>query len=47
MEFGYEWFIQKVYEKSGIDLRFYKRPQMERRINTLMRSVNMAIMLII
>lgn len=40
MDLGYEWFIQKIYERSGIDLRYYKRTQMERRINALMRSMN-------
>jgi chemotaxis protein methyltransferase CheR len=37
-ELGWEWFIDKVHRKSGIDLRNYKRPQMERRINSFMRS---------
>ncbi|MGE5406037.1 MAG: hypothetical protein ACM3PP_14000 [Candidatus Saccharibacteria bacterium] len=37
-EFGWEWFIKKVQQKSGIDLTAYKRPQMERRINSFMRS---------
>ncbi|MBC9785059.1 protein-glutamate O-methyltransferase CheR [Heliobacterium chlorum] len=34
----YELFIKKVHAKSGLDLGNYKRPQMERRIRTLMRS---------
>ncbi|KAB2952270.1 protein-glutamate O-methyltransferase CheR [Heliorestis acidaminivorans] len=34
----YEIFIKKVHTKSGLDLSNYKRPQMERRIRTLMRS---------
>ncbi|QGG47880.1 CheR family methyltransferase [Heliorestis convoluta] len=34
----YEIFIKKVHAKSGLDLSNYKRPQMERRIRTLMRS---------
>lgn len=37
-EYGWEWFIKKVREKSSIDLTAYKRPQMERRINSFMRS---------
>ncbi|MGE5544719.1 MAG: CheR family methyltransferase [Bacillota bacterium] len=36
---GWEWFVRKVVQKSGIDLRAYKRPQMERRINSFMRTV--------
>ncbi|MGE5422953.1 MAG: CheR family methyltransferase [Ignavibacteriales bacterium] len=35
----WEWFMTKVQQKSGIDLQSYKRPQMERRINSFMRSV--------
>lgn len=34
----YEVFIKKIHAKSGLDLANYKRPQMERRIRTLMRS---------
>jgi chemotaxis protein methyltransferase CheR len=40
MEDKYQWFIKKVLDRSGIDLSSYKRPQMERRINSLMRSQN-------
>lgn len=36
---AYISFIQKVYRKIGLDLNQYKRPQMERRILSLMRSV--------
>jgi chemotaxis protein methyltransferase CheR len=36
----YEVFIERIYRKTGIDLSGYKRPQMERRINSLMRSVH-------
>lgn len=36
---GWEWFINQILQKSGIDLTAYKRPQMERRINSFMRSV--------
>lgn len=36
---GWEWFTKKVFQKSGIDLKAYKRPQMERRINSFMRTV--------
>ncbi|TCP64223.1 chemotaxis protein methyltransferase CheR [Heliophilum fasciatum] len=38
IEDEYEVFIRKVHAKSGLDLSNYKRPQMERRIRTLMRS---------
>jgi len=34
----YELFIKKVKEFTGIDLTNYKRPQMERRIMSLMRA---------
>ncbi len=37
---GWEWFVRKFQEKSGINLHAYKRPQMERRIGSFMRSVN-------
>ncbi|NSW82013.1 MAG: protein-glutamate O-methyltransferase CheR [Syntrophothermus sp.] len=37
---GWDWFIKKFHEKSGIDLAAYKRPQMERRIGSFMRSVD-------
>jgi len=36
----WEWFIKKFEALSKIDLKAYKRPQMERRINSFMRSVN-------
>lgn len=35
---AYEQFIEKIYRKIGLDLTKYKRPQMERRITSLMRS---------
>jgi chemotaxis protein methyltransferase CheR len=38
-DWGWEWFIKKFARKSGIDLQAYKRPQMERRINSFMRTV--------
>ena len=37
---GWEWFINQFEMMSKIDLTAYKRPQMERRINSFMRSVN-------
>lgn len=37
---SWEWFIGKFEALSKIDLNAYKRPQMERRINSFMRSVN-------
>lgn len=36
----YEEFISDINRLCGVDLSGYKRPQMERRINNLMRSVN-------
>lgn len=36
----WDWFIKKIEIMSHIDLKAYKRPQMERRINSFMRSVN-------
>lgn len=36
----YVEFINKLYKRKGLDLSGYKRPQMERRINSLMRMVN-------
>lgn len=36
----WEWFIEKFEQMSYIDLTAYKRPQMERRINSFMRTVN-------
>ena len=35
---SWEWFIDKFEILSKIDLTAYKRPQMERRINSFMRS---------
>ncbi len=40
--YGWEWFIGKFEGLSKIDLTAYKRPQMERRINSFMRSANAA-----
>lgn len=37
---SWEWFIKNFQILSKIDLNAYKRPQMERRINSFMRSVN-------
>lgn len=34
----WDWFIKKYEALSRIDLKAYKRPQMERRINSFMRS---------
>ena len=39
---GWEWFVKKFFQKSGIDLQYYKRPQMERRINSFMRTAGVA-----
>ncbi len=36
---AYETFLQDLRRKKGLDLSGYKRPQMERRINSLMRSL--------
>ncbi len=38
--YGWEWFINKFEILSKVDLTAYKRPQMERRINSFMRTVN-------
>ena len=38
VENSWEWFINKFQILSNIDLTAYKRPQMERRINSFMRS---------
>lgn len=35
---AYETFLQDLKRRKGLDLTGYKRPQMERRINSLMRS---------
>mgnify|MGYP000870720379 CR=1 FL=1 len=40
--FDWEWFIKKFELISKIDLTAYKRPQMERRINSFMRTANVA-----
>lgn len=39
-DFNWEWFIKKFEIMSNINLTAYKRPQMERRINSFMRTVN-------
>lgn len=36
----WDLFVRKFNSLSGLDLLAYKRPQMERRINSFMRSVN-------
>ncbi len=36
---AYEFFLQNLQRRKGLDLTGYKRPQMERRINSLMRSL--------
>ncbi len=36
---GWEWFVKRFEHLSKVDLTSYKRPQMERRINSFMRSV--------
>lgn len=36
---AYEMFLLDLQRRKGIDLTGYKRPQMERRINSLMRSL--------
>lgn len=38
MDNSWEWFIKRFETLSKIDLTAYKRPQMERRINSFMRS---------
>ncbi|MDD2510416.1 MAG: protein-glutamate O-methyltransferase CheR [Syntrophomonas sp.] len=38
----WDWFIKKFEVLSKIDLKAYKRPQMERRINSFMRSVSVS-----
>ncbi len=40
--YGWEWFIERFEKLSKIDLTAYKRPQMERRINSFMRTANAA-----
>ena len=39
---AYEAFLQDLQRKKGLDLTGYKRPQMERRINSLMRSLKIS-----
>jgi len=39
---AYELFLEKLRKRKGLDLTGYKRPQMERRINSLMRSLRIA-----
>ncbi|MDD3365600.1 MAG: protein-glutamate O-methyltransferase CheR [Syntrophomonas sp.] len=38
--YGWEWFLKQFQTISKIDLTSYKRPQMERRINSFMKLVN-------
>jgi len=38
----WEWFVRQFEILSKIDLHAYKRPQMERRINSFMRTVNVS-----
>lgn len=38
VENSWEWFVNRFESLSRIDLTAYKRPQMERRINSFMRS---------
>lgn len=38
----WDWFIRKFEILSKIDLQAYKRPQMERRINSFMRTINVS-----
>lgn len=38
----WEWFVQQFKILSSVDLTAYKRPQMERRINSFMRTVNVS-----
>lgn len=37
---SWEWFIKQFHKMSHIDLNAYKRPQMERRINSFISSVD-------
>lgn len=39
---AYESFLQNLHRRKGLDLTGYKRPQMERRINSLMRSLKIS-----
>ncbi|HZK86638.1 MAG TPA: chemotaxis protein CheR, partial [Syntrophomonas sp.] len=36
----WDWFVKKFETISSVDLSAYKRAQMERRINSFMRTVN-------
>ncbi|MDD3364574.1 MAG: protein-glutamate O-methyltransferase CheR [Syntrophomonas sp.] len=38
--YGWEWFVKQFESISKINLTAYKRPQMERRINSFMKLVN-------
>jgi len=38
----WDWFIRQFEVLSRIDLQAYKRPQMERRINSFMRTINVS-----
>lgn len=40
--YDWEWFVHKFEAISRIDLSAYKRPQMERRINSFMRTAECA-----
>ena len=40
--YDWEWFVHKFEAVSRIDLSAYKRPQMERRINSFMRTAQCA-----
>jgi len=39
---SWEWFLARFGDLSNINLTAYKRPQMERRINSFMRNANAA-----
>lgn len=39
---AYETFLQDLRRRKGLDLTGYKRPQMERRINSLMRTLQVS-----
>ncbi len=38
--YDYEWFKERVYEISGINLSYYKEKQMKRRIDALIKKHN-------
>jgi len=40
MSRSWEWFVTQFEQISKIDLNYYKRPQMERRISSFMRSLD-------